>query len=99
MIFIPAMCKIPVKKKGASWFSISILAAPGHGTRAMTSLAWPRCLKLQESNRKLEEAHQLLQGTKSECQELLLGRRVGIGQESWGDSCCFFGIEPSSRNA
>ena len=56
----------------------------------MTSLAWPRCLKLQESNRKLEEAHQLLQGTKSECQELLLGRRVGIGQESWGDSCCFF---------
>ncbi|CAL1164486.1 unnamed protein product [Cladocopium goreaui] len=32
-----------------------------------------RCLKLQESNRKLGEAHQLLQGTKSECQELLGG--------------------------
>lgn len=41
--------------------------------RAVTT----RCLKLQESNRKLEEAHQLLQSTKSECQELSLRRGLG----------------------
>ena len=60
----------------------------------MTSLcAHLRWLKLQESNRKVEEAHQLLQGTKSECQELLLGRRVGIGQDYEGQlSCCCFWV-------
>ena len=48
-------------------------AKPHSTTDHFSMLAWSlRCLKLQESNAKLEEAHKLLNGTKKEAQDLSL---------------------------